>query len=133
MQSLSAALTLTMTMHLLTVAPAAVLGTFLMLRGKGTRSHRLLGRLYMALMLTTAVISLFIPAAVGPQFIAHLGAIHLLSLVVIYCVPRAYFAARAHNIRAHKAAMMGVYFGGILVAGAFTLAPGRFLNQLLFS
>jgi uncharacterized membrane protein len=28
-------------------------------------------------------------------------------------------------------AMVSVYFGGILIAGAFTLAPGRYLNQLL--
>ena len=131
MQSFNPALT--MTLHLLTIATAAMLGTFQMFRGKSTPSHRLLGRIYMALMLTTAVISLFTPAAVGPLFIAHFGAIHLLSFVVFYCVPSAYFAAPAHNIRAHKAAMIGAYFGGILVAGAFTLAPGRFLNKLLFS
>ena len=87
----------------------------------------------MALMLTTAVISPFISDAVGTQFIAHFSATHLLSLVVIYCVPSAYLAAPAHNTRAHKAAMIGVYFGGILVAGGFTLAPGRFLYELLFS
>ena len=133
MQSFTQALTLIMTLNLLMVATAAMLGTFLKFRGTGTPSHRLLGRIYIALMLTTAVISLFIPAAVGPQFIAHFGAIHLLSFVVFYCVPSAYFAAPAHNIRAHKAAMIGAYFGGILVAGAFTLAPGRFLNKLLFS
>jgi uncharacterized membrane protein len=28
--------------------------------------------------------------------------------------------------------MAGVYFGGILIAGLFTLAPGRYFNQLLF-
>ena len=133
MQSLTQALTLTITSHLLTVTPAAMLRNFLMFHGKDTPSHRLFGSVYMALMLTTAVISLFIPAAVGPHFIAHFSAIHLLSLIVIYCVPNTYFAARAHNIRAHKAAMIGAYFGGILVAGAFTLAPGRFLNKLLFS
>ena len=114
MQSFTQALTLIMTLNLLMVATAAMLGTFLKFRGTGTPSHRLFGRIYIALMLTTAVISLFIPAAVGPQFIAHFGAIHLLSLVVVICcVPSAYFAARAHNTRAHKAAMMGVDFGGI--------------------
>jgi uncharacterized membrane protein len=29
--------------------------------------------------------------------------------------------------------MIGVYVGGILVAGLFTLAPGRYLHQLFFS
>ena len=27
--------------------------------------------------------------------------------------------------------MAGVYYGGILIAGVFALAPGRYLNQLL--
>jgi len=124
-------LTPIMSAHLFTVLPAALLGTYLILRPKGTPSHRLLGKVYMILMLTTAALSLLIPAAVGPQLVGHLGLIHILSFVVLFSVPRAYFAARNHNLVHHKIAMIGVYVGGILVAGGFTLAPGRYLNQLL--
>lgn len=124
-------LTPMMSAHLFTVLPAALLGTYLILRPKGTPSHRLLGKVYMILMLTTAALSLLIPAAVGPQLVGHLGLIHILSFVVLFSVPRAYFAARNHNLVHHKIAMIGVYVGGILVAGGFTLAPGRYLNQLL--
>ena len=125
-------LTPIMTLHLATVAPAGALGTYLMFWAKGTRLHRMLGKIYMVLMLITALSSLFIPAAVGPQFLNHFGAIHLLSLVVLISVPRAYFAAINHNVISHKFAMAGVYFGGILVAGLLTLAPGRYINQLIF-
>lgn len=124
-------LTPIMSAHLFTVLPAALLGTYLILRPKDTPSHRLLGKVYMILMLTTAALSLLIPAAVGPQLVGHLGLIHILSFVVLFSVPRAYFAARNHNLVHHKIAMIGVYVGGILVAGGFTLAPGRYLNQLL--
>ena len=124
-------LTPIMSAHLFTVLPAALLGTYLILRPKGTPSHRLLGKVYMILMLTTAALSLLIPAAVGPQLVGHLGLIHILSFVVLFSVPRAYFAARNHNLVHHKIAMIGVYVGGVLVAGGFTLAPGRYLNQLL--
>ncbi len=124
-------LTPIMSAHLFTVLPAALLGTYLILRPKGTPSHRLLGKVYMILMLTTAALSLLIPATVGPQLVGHLGLIHILSFVVLFSVPRAYFAARNHNLVQHKIAMIGVYVGGILVAGGFTLAPGRYLNQLL--
>ena len=124
-------LTPMMSAHLFTVLPAALLGTYLILRPKGTPSHRLLGKVYMILMLTTAALSLLIPATVGPQLVGHLGLIHILSFVVLFSVPRAYFAARNHNLVHHKIAMIGVYVGGILVAGGFTLAPGRYLNQLL--
>ena len=124
-------LTPIMSAHLFTVLPAALLGAYLMLRPKGTPVHRLLGKVYMVLMLTTATLSLLIPATVGPQLVGHLGLIHILSFVVLFSVPRAYFAARNHDLARHKMAMVGVYFGGILIAGAFTLAPGRYLNQLL--
>ena len=125
-------LTPVISLHLSTVAPAAVIGAYLLLRGKGTPLHRLLGKAYMVLMLATALLSLLIPAAVGPQFLGHFGAIHLLSLVVLYSVPGAYIAARKHNVAAHSSHMIGVYVGGVLVAGLFTLAPGRYLHQLLF-
>ena len=121
-----------MTLHLATVAPAAVLGTYLMFWAKGTPTHRLLGKFYMVLMFITAAASLFITAAVGPQLLGHFGWIHLLSLLVLISVPRAYFAAKNHDISGHKFAMAGVYLGGILIAGLFTLAPGRYFNQLLF-
>ena len=125
-------LTPMMTLHLATVAPAAMLGTYLIFWAKGTATHRLLGKIYMILMLITGLASLFIPATVGPQFIDHFGWIHMLSLLVLASVPRAYYAARKHNVVSHKFSMAGVYFGGILVVGGFTLAPGRYLNQLFF-
>ncbi len=125
-------MTTMMSAHLATVVPGALLGTYLMLRPKGTAPHRTLGKIYMGLMLVTATCSLFIPAAVGPQVLGHFGAIHLLSLLVLYSVPMAYFAARRHAVVPHKLAMAGVYFGGVLIAGGFALAPGRYLNQLLF-
>ena len=118
--------------HLATVLPAAVLGAWLLLRPKGSPMHRLLGKAYMSLMLVTALITLFIEAQVGPQFLSHFGAIHLLSVLVIYSVPRAYFAAKAGDDRTHRSNMLGVYLGGILIAGAFTLVPGRYLNGMLF-
>jgi len=33
---------------------------------------------------------------------------------------------------AHMFSMIGVYVGALLIAGAFTLLPGRFLNGIVF-
>tara|TARA_B100000161_G_C33375993_1_gene335625 strand:+ start:160 stop:585 length:426 start_codon:yes stop_codon:yes gene_type:complete len=128
-----ALLTSIVKLHLATVAPAAMLGIYLMFWAKGTKPHRLLGKIYMTLMLITALTSMFIPAAVGPQFLGHFGWIHLLSILVIVSVPKAYLAAKRHDVTGHKFAMIGVYIGGILVAGLFTLAPGRYIHQLIFA
>lgn len=118
--------------HLLTVLPAVVLGTILMVMKKGTPYHRLLGKFYLLLMLATGTITLFMPARVGPQFFGHFGWIHAFSFLALYSVPNAYLAVRAKNVRKHQRIMIGLYVGGILLAGAFALMPGRLLHQWLF-
>jgi len=87
----------------------------------------------MLLMLITALITLFMPAKVGPTVMGHFGLIHLFSFYVFYSVPLAFVSAKKGNITRHKQSMVGLYVGGILIAGAFTLMPGRFLHELVFS
>lgn len=118
--------------HLSTILPAFVIGTYMMIRRKGTPLHRLLGKIYMVLMLVTAIITLFMPAVVGPKLLNHFGFIHLFSFLVLYSVPNAYLAAGRHDIKTHKGSMIGLYVGGLLIAGAFTFMPGRLLNTWLF-
>ena len=118
--------------HLATVLPAFVLGTYLMVRRKGTPTHQMLGKVYLLLMLLTSVVTLFMSAQVGPKFLGHFGFIHLLSLNVIYSVPVAYFAARHGDIKKHKENMIGLYFFGLIVAGTFAFMPGRLLHKWLF-
>lgn len=119
-------------LHLATVLPAFVLGAFQLLGRKGTRIHRLLGKIYMLLMLATGLITLAMPAEVGPRFFHHFGFIHIFSVIALVNVPIAYFAVRRGYIRAHRAAMIWLYVGGILIAGAFAFSPGRMLHRWLF-
>jgi uncharacterized membrane protein len=119
-------------LHLATVLPAFIIGLFQLLRRKGTPSHKLLGKVYMLLMLATGFITLTMPAEVGPRFLNHFGFIHLFSFMAIFGVPIAFFAARRGYIRAHRASMTGLYLGGILIAGAFAFSPGRMLHEWLF-
>lgn len=119
--------------HLATVLPAFVIGTYMMFARKGNALHRLLGKTYMVLMLVTAAITLFMPAAVGPKILNHFGFIHLFSVLTIATVPRAYLAARRHDVKAHKYNMIGLYVGAILIAGGFAFMPGRLLHSWLFA
>ena len=119
-------------LHLATIVPAFFVGTFLLLRKKGTSPHRAFGRVYLALMLATGVITLFMPAQVGPSLFGHFGFIHIFSILVFYSVPAAYFAARRGDIKTHRGNMLGLYVGGILIAGAFALMPGRLLHDWIF-
>ena len=119
-------------LHLATVVPAFAISAFQLIRRKGTPSHKLLGKIYMVLMLATGLITLAMPAEVGPRFLNHFGFIHAFSFLTLFNVPLAYFAVRRRNIKAHRGAMIGLYVGGILIAGAFAFSPGRMLHEWLF-
>ena len=119
--------------HLSTIGPAFIIASYMMLIKKGTAQHKFLGRIYMVLMLFTATVTLFMSAQVGPTLFDHFGFIHLLSVLVLYSVPSAYFAIKAGDVKKHKLNMIGLYIGGMVVAGGFTLVPGRFLGDLIFT
>lgn len=121
-----------MYLHLITVVPCVFLGTVLILIRKGTSIHKSMGRIYMILMLITAFITLFIPAQVGPQVVGHFGWVHSFSFLTLYTVPTAYVAIRKGNMRSHQRKMILLYVGAILIAGGFTLAPGRYLHGVFF-
>jgi uncharacterized membrane protein len=119
-------------MHLATVVPAFLLGTYILLNPKGTPLHRTLGKLFMVLMLFTVVLVLFMPARRPPMLLNHFGTNHIFVIPVAYFIPRAYFAARRGDVKKHMASVLGVYFGAVLLAGAFAFAPGRLLHSWLF-
>ncbi len=118
--------------HLATVVPCIFLGAYLLIAKKGSKGHRLLGKIYMTLMMITAIITLFMPALVGPTFLNHFGYIHLFSFLTMYSVPVALYAIRKGQVRRHQRAMLMLYFGAIVIAGGFTLVPGRYLHTLFF-
>ena len=118
--------------HLVTVVPCFLIGAWLLLRRKGTTVHKRLGRVYAALILVTAVVTLPMPAEVGPRFLDHFGFIHLFGVLVLVSVPAALYTIRRGNVTAHRRHMVGVYIGGILIAGSFALMPGRLLHTWLF-
>jgi len=119
-------------LHLATVVPAFAIGTFQLLRRKGTPGHRVLGRIYLALMFVTALTALFMPARVGPTVLGRFGFIHLLCILVLYAAPKAYLAARRHDVRTHRIAMISLYVGALVIAGSFAFAPGRLLHEWIF-
>jgi uncharacterized membrane protein len=119
--------------HLATVLPAFAIGTYMMIVRKGNALHRAFGKTFMVLMLVTAAITLLMPAAAGPTLLGHFGFIHLFSVLTVVSVPRAYFAARRHDVRTHKYNMIGLYVGGLIIAGGFAFMPGRLLHTWLFT
>ena len=117
--------------HLLTALGALVLGLVLLLRRKGTPGHRLLGWTWVALMGSTALATVFIRDDNLPNLFGYTP-IHLFTLTVALMLPLAIVHIRRGNVRGHRQTMTGLYVGACVVAGLFTLLPGRFLGSLLW-
>ncbi len=95
------------------------------------RLHRAFGYAFVTLMMLAALSALFIRDRGLPN-IAGYTPIHLFIPFVLYNFLRAFQALAQGRIEAHKGHMRGVYFGGCVLAGLFTLAPGRTLGDLLW-
>jgi uncharacterized membrane protein len=119
------ALTFQITFHIGVALAALGLGAVMFMRAKGTRSHRALGRIWVACLAATALGSFWIRRD------GHFSWIHLLSLWTLFGLAMAVREIRRANVRGHSAWMIGLYVG-LVVAGAFTLLPGRYLGQLVF-
>lgn len=119
-------------LHLASIVPAMLLGTSLIVLRKGTPQHRLAGRAYMVLMLATAVTTLWMPAQVGPQLIGHFGFVHVLSFVTVAAVIGAWRAIQRRDVTTHRKIMIRLYIGAFVIAGGFTLMPGRMIHDWLF-
>jgi uncharacterized membrane protein len=118
-------------LHLAAALAALVLGSVLMLRRKGTGSHRLMGWTWVALMATVAVSSAFIRDGRMPN-VAGFSPIHGLTVFVAVMLPMAVLRIRRGDVQGHRKGMRGLFFGGCVVAGAFTLMPGRFFGRLVW-
>ncbi|MFZ5746027.1 MAG: DUF2306 domain-containing protein [Pseudomonadota bacterium] len=109
--------------HIAAVLPAVPLGLYILLTRKGGARHRLLGRVWMLLMLTTALSALFIRHINHGQF----SWIHLFVPLAIVTMVRAIAAARQGRIGDHKRHMAGMYLGALILPGLFTFLPGRLM------
>lgn len=95
------------------------------------RIHRAFGYAWVTLMLVTAVSALFIRDHALPN-VAGFTPIHLLVPLTLGTLALAFrFLARG-NIAAHAMTMRSLYFFACIVAGAFTLLPGRYLGGLVW-
>jgi uncharacterized membrane protein len=118
-------------LHLITAVAALLLGIVMLSRRKGTTSHRMLGWIWVALMGSTALASAFIRDYRLPNLYGYTP-IHGFTLFVAVMLPLAIWYIRRGNVRGHRKTMTGLYIGACIVAGLFTLLPGRFLGSLLW-
>jgi len=116
-------------LHASAATAAFVLGIVQLSAPKGTMPHRMIGWVWVALMLAVSVSAFWIHALRlwGPW-----SPIHLLAIFTLIMLPIAVLHARRHRIVAHRIAMISIFFGALVIAGAFTLVPGRIMHAVMF-
>ena len=112
--------------HIATAAGALVFGAVTLGMRKGTPAHKFAGRIWVALMAATALVSF------GIRSNGSFSWIHLLSIWTLIALAASIYAILRGNVRAHRKGMTSAY-AGLVIAGVFTLLPGRRLGQLLWS
>jgi uncharacterized membrane protein len=119
--------------HLATVVPAFLIGTWqIVLSTKGARLHRFFGYVYLILMSVTAISTIWISEVWPNGPLLGFSFIHLFIPLTFYGVYGALRGAWTGDIAMHKRAMIGLYLGGILIAGAITFMPGRLMHEVFF-
>ena len=116
-------------LHAFAALGALALGAVQLSAPKGTIPHRVFGWLWAGLLFVLAVSSFFIHEIRlwGPW-----SPIHLLSLFTLVMLPFAVLRARQHEVVKHRRAMIGLFAGALVIAGIFTLLPGRIMHAVMF-
>lgn len=115
--------------HALVAMLALVLGAVQLIRRKGGLAHQTLGRVWVACMAFVALGSFWIHEI---RLLGEFSPIHLLSVFTLLSLFYSIVAARQGRINAHRKSMRGLYVGGLVLAGLFTLSPGRVLHRMFF-
>jgi uncharacterized membrane protein len=116
-------------LHAFAAMAAFALGVVQFAAPKGTLPHRTIGWIWVGLMAAVAISSFWIHQIrlAGPW-----SPIHLLSLFTLAVLPIGVWRAHAHRVADHRRIMTSVFCGALIVAGLFTLLPGRIMHAVVF-
>ncbi|CCD97139.1 conserved membrane hypothetical protein [Bradyrhizobium sp. ORS 375] len=116
-------------LHAFAAMTAFALGVVQFAAPKGSVPHRTIGWIWVALMAAVAASSFWIHTI---RLVGPFSPIHLLSIYTLVVLPLAVWAARRHRVAAHRRAMIMLFSGALVIAGVFTLLPGRIMHKVVF-
>ena len=116
-------------LHAFAAMGAFALGAIQLAAPKGTTPHRLIGAVWVLLMLIVSISAFFIHQL---RIWGSWSPIHLIAIFTLVMLPIAVWRAHTHHVEQHRKAMIGLFFGALVVAGLFTFWPGRIMHAVLF-
>jgi uncharacterized membrane protein len=116
-------------LHAFAAMAAFLLGLVQFAAPKGTLPHRTIGWIWVALMAGVAASSFWIHQI---RLAGPFSPIHLLSIFTLVMLPLAVWRAHTHRVTDHRRIMILIFAGALVVAGLFTLVPGRIMHRVIF-
>lgn len=114
--------------HIIAAVTSLILGIAMFVRVKGTPSHKIIGKLFLALMLVTATSAIFIRYINDGSF----SWIHIFVPVTFFAAWETVHYIRKGNLKGHKRAVKGLFFGALLIPGVLSFLPGRTMWMMVF-
>lgn len=114
--------------HIIAALAALMFGILMFVRRKGDKTHRMMGKIFLLFMLTTATSAIFIRQINDGNF----WWIHLFIPLTFFASWEAVYYIRKGNVRSHKRAVTGLFFGALLIPGVFAMTPGRLMHVIIF-
>lgn len=114
---------------------AVPLGLFVFLTVKGTTQHKFLGKIWVGCLGVVSVTAIRIQEITPGEysFIHFLIPVTLITLIISIWSIRRFKQTKIQKYRKlHMVCMINVYIGALVIAGVFTLAPGRIFHQFIF-
>jgi uncharacterized membrane protein len=116
-------------LHAFAAMAAFVLGLVQFAAPKGTLPHRTIGWIWVVLMAVVAASSFWIHQI---RLVGPFSPIHVLSIFTLVVLPLAVWRAHTHRVADHRRMMIFIFAGALVVAGLFTLLPGRIMHHVIF-
>jgi uncharacterized membrane protein len=115
-------------LHVAAAVLALVVGVVIFLLPKGTGFHRALGWTWVSSMIVVAATSV----AMIVDLKTGVNALHVFTAVTVVSLWAGLTGIRRGDVRQHAGSMIGLYVGGLIIAGAFAFIPGRTMWQVVF-
>ncbi len=122
--------------HAFAAIAAFLLGLVQFTAPKGTLPHRTLGVIWVLLMIAVTASSVFIRPSMTPGLPVSqwFGFIHIFTIITAAGIIGGvtWLLRGGPTLKRHKGPFLGIFVGGLIVAGALAFLPGRIMHQVAF-
>lgn len=119
---------LSVQLHVAGAVLALVVGAVILLLPKGTGFHRALGWTWVAAMVVVAVTSVVMIVDLG----GGINPLHVFTAITALSLWAGLTGIRRRDVTRHAGSMVGLYVGGLVIAGLFAFIPGRLMWHVVF-